>query len=412
MTVNGLYTLPPSLITPSPGASFPVTFPTDNFAVQWGLDDKLKTPYSYAFDLSFERQLPHGFVIETAYVGRIAHRLLQQEDLGQPRDIVDPASHMDYFGATRLLDNAVLAGADENTVAPIPYWENLYGATAAGPAGEAGNYFGFPGTCAANAPANPTATQNMYDLMSCGFVNNESTFQQIIDGVGGSACFPGCITLGGVTQTNPQFFAGQFASLYAWRSIGNSAYHAGQLLIKHAMSHGVQFDFNYTYSKSIDMGSDAERIGDLGGPGDQIYNAWSPRLQRALSTFDATHQINSNWLVNLPYGRGRAFGANSGGFANAVLGGWELTGLFRWTSGFPVSVGNGAAWATNWDLSGYATQIGPKPTTKTTMVNGEPNLFKDPNTAITSYRQDFAGEVGGRNTLRGPGYFGVGRGLE
>jgi hypothetical protein len=173
----------------------------------------------------------------------------------------------------------------------------------------------------------------------------------------------------------------------------------------------VQFDFNYTYSKSIDMGSDAERIGDLGGPGDQIYNAWSPRLQRALSTFDATHQINSNWLVNLPYGRGRAFGGNSGGFANAVLGGWELTGLFRWTSGFPVSVGNGAAWATNWDLSGYATQIGPKPTTKTTMVNGEPNLFKDPNTAITSYRQDFAGEVGGRNTLRGPGYFAVDMGL-
>ena len=112
--------------------SFPVTFPTDNFAVQWGLDDKLKTPYSYAFDLSFERQLPHGFAIETAYVGRIAHRLLQQEDLGQPRDIVDPASHTDYFTATRGLDNAVLSGADESAVGPIPYWENLYGATSCG----------------------------------------------------------------------------------------------------------------------------------------------------------------------------------------------------------------------------------------------------------------------------------------
>ena len=404
LAMNGLYTLPPSLITPSPGAAFPVTFPTDNFAVQWGLDDKLKTPYSYAFDFSFERQLPHGFVIETAYVGRIAHRLLQQEDLGQPRDIVDPASKMDYFRATRGLDNAVLSGVDESAVGPIPYWENLYTATAAGPNGIAG--------CANGIPANPTATQNMFDLMSCGFVYNESTFQQIIDGVGGSACFPGCITLNGAVQDTPQFFAGQFASLYAWRSIGNSVYNAGQFMLRHAMSHGVQFDFNYTYGRSIDMGSDAERIGDLGGPGDQIYNAWSPQLQRAISTFDTTNQINSNWLVELPFGRGRAFGSNASRAVDGVLGGWQLTGLFRWTSGFPVSLGNGAAWATNWDLSGFATRIGPQPKTQTTILDGTPNLFKTPAVAITSYRQDFAGEVGGRNTLRGPGYFGVDMGLD
>ena len=105
--------MPSSLITPSPGATFPVTYPLTNFAVQWGLDDKLKTPYSYAFNLSFERELKHNFTIETAYVGRFGHRLMQQEDLAQPRDIVDPASHTDYYAATRLLDNAVLAGTPE-----------------------------------------------------------------------------------------------------------------------------------------------------------------------------------------------------------------------------------------------------------------------------------------------------------
>ncbi len=402
-TTNSLYTLPSSLITPSPGASYPTQFPLTNFAVQWGLDDRLKTPYSYGFNLSLEREVGHGFTIETAYVGRIGHHLLQQEDLGQPRDIVDPASHTDYFSATRALDSAVLAGTPEGSVAPIPYWENLFGATSAGPGGIAG--------CAGGAPPNPTATQNMFDLMSCGFVYNESTFQQIIDGVGGSACFPGCITLGGVAQNTPQYFASQFASLYAWRSIGNSAYNAGELLLRHGMSHGLQFDLNYTYSHSIDMGSDAERIGDLGGPGDQIYNAWDPRLQRATSTFDTTHQINSNWVYELPFGRNRTFGSGSGRVANAILGGWDLSGVLRWTSGFPLSVGNGAAWATNWDLSGYATQIGPTPATGTTVVDGQPNVFKNPATAITSYRQDFAGEVGGRNTLRGPGYFDTDMGL-
>jgi hypothetical protein len=404
MGLNGLYTLPPSLITPSPGASFPVTFPATNFAVQWGLDDKLKTPYSYAFDLSFERELTHSFIVEAAYVGRIGHRLLQQEDLAQPRDIVDPASHTDYFSAVRQLDNQAVAGASEGSVVPIPYWENLFGPSSTGAGGIAG--------CASGIPANPTATQNMYDLLQCGFVHNETTFQQIIDGVGGTPCFPGCVTLNGVTATTPQYFASQFASLYAWRSIGNSAYNAGQLMLKHPMAHGVQFDVNYTYSKSIDMGSDAERIGFIGGPGDQIYNAWSPKLQRGVSTFDTAHQINSNWIAEIPYGRGRPFGSGAGRLADAALGGWQLTGLFRWTSGFPVSIGNGAAWATNWELGGYATQIGPQPKTGTFVVAGNPTLFKDPATALNSYRQDFPGEVGNRNSVRGPGYFGVDMGLD
>jgi hypothetical protein len=258
----------------------------------------------------------------------------------------------------------------------------------------------------------------MYDLLhNCNLVNNESTFQQVIDGVGGSSCFPGCITLNGVTASTPQYYASQFASLYAWRSIGNSAYHAAQLLLKHPMSHGIQFDFNYTFSKSIDMGSDAERIGGsldaTSGLGDQIINAWNPKLQRAVSTFDTKHQLNSNWIAELPFGRGRTFGANAGRVVDTAFGGWQLTGLFRWTSGFPVSVSNGAAWATNWDLSGYATQVAPAPATGVFReADGSVGLFRNPVVASTSYRQDFAGEVGQRNTLRGPGYFGVDMGMD
>jgi hypothetical protein len=414
---GGLYYLPPSLITPSPGASFPVTYPLTNFAVQWGLDDKLKTPYSYALNLSFERELGHNFTLEAAYVGRFGHRLLQQEDLAQPRNIVDPASHTDYYSAARQLDNLVLAGVSESSVAPIPYWENLFGTTSGGPingpAGQTAIFNGLQGNCPlpVGGPAAPTATQNMFYLMQCGFVHNETTFQQDIDGVGGNPCFPGCITLGGVTATTPQYFSSQYASLFAWRSIGNSYYDAGQLILRHAMSHGVQFDVNYTYSHSIDEGSDAERIAAEGGLGDQIFNAWDPGLQRATSTFDTTHQLNSNWVLEVPYGKGRPFGSGGGRIANTVLGGWDLSGVLRWTSGFPVSVGNGFAWATNWELSGYATQIGPTPATGITIVNGEPNMFKNYTTAVNSYRQDFPGEIGNRNDLRGPGYFDTDLGL-
>ena len=73
------------------------------------------------------------------------------------------------------------------------------------------------------------------------------------------------------------------------------------------MSHGVQFDLNYTYSKSIDLASDATRVGTTNGNNAQIINAWDPNQLRGVSDFDATHQINGNWVVQLPFGQGRTF---------------------------------------------------------------------------------------------------------
>ena len=101
------------------------------------------------------------------------------------------------------------------------------------------------------------------------------------------------------------FFNKQFHSLYAWRSIGNANYHALQASLRKRMSQGVQFDFNYTYSKSIDISSDAERIDAYSGLGGQVINSWDPNALRAVSDFDTTHQFNANWVVELPFGRGK-----------------------------------------------------------------------------------------------------------
>ncbi len=51
---------------------FPLSAPLGNFAITWGLDSKIKTPYSETFDISVQRELPGGFTLETAYVGRLA----------------------------------------------------------------------------------------------------------------------------------------------------------------------------------------------------------------------------------------------------------------------------------------------------------------------------------------------------
>jgi hypothetical protein len=196
-----------------------------------------------------------------------------------------------------------------------------------------------------------------------------------------------------------------------WRTTGNSSYNALQASLRRKMSSGLQFDFNYTYSKSIDLGSDAERVNQYEGGGfaSPIMNTWSPNQNRAVSDFDATHQFNANWMYQLPVGNGKHFATH--GVLEAVLGNWEFTGIFRLTSGFPTTVNDGNYWPTNWENTANAILIGPKPKSGTFMVNGSPNIFKDPNSAIGEFRYSFPGESGERNNIRGAGYFGIDLGL-
>lgn len=178
------------------------------------------------------------------------------------------------------------------------------------------------------------------------------------------------------------------------------------------MAHGVQFDFNYTWSKSIDLMSDAERIHPWGGLGGQIINSWAYKQMRAVSDFDATHQLNSNWIVELPFGRGRGLGHNAHGALEALIGGWQTSGIFRWTSGYPVNIFNGFTWPTNWQLEGNAMLKGPVPVTRTTKNgDGTVNMFPNPAGALNAFRNPIPREGGERNVIRGDGFYGLDMGL-
>lgn len=419
-----LFALPPQMIASAPTGPFPKTppigFANNGVAIYWGLDDKLKTPYSHVFDFSITRQLPKDFVFEAAYVGRLGRRLLQEEDLAMPLDIRDPQSGMDYFTAATLLVKAKQAGVPIQNLAPIPFWEHVFPGAAGTPPDLADKL-----SCAPGAPsftASPTATQAMYDLYSC-FLHNETAalFNADIPGAapltagtaGPGGCFPSCATIGGKVTPNA-FFHPEFSSLYSWRSTGSSAYHGLQLMLRHGITHGLQWDFNYTFSKSIDVGSNAERINQFEAyyQADQVINSWSPNQLRAVSDFDTTHQFNTNWVYELPFGRGRYFGSASNRWVNALVGGWQWSGLARWTSGFPTTIETFHFFPTNWELPSGGILVGPKPQTGAFIdQNGNPNLFKDPVAALRSFRFSYPGESGQRNELRGPGYFGIDSGL-
>jgi hypothetical protein len=421
---TNLNSIPQALIAPPPTGGFPQTAPVGlpyGATIYWGLDDKMKTPYSHVFDFSLGREFPHNFVLDVAYIGRLGRRLLQEEDLAMPLNIRDPKSSMDYFSAATLLTKAGENNVSIQNLAPIPFWENVFSGAAGTPL-DVADLNCAPGVSSFSGP--PTATQAMYALYSC-YLHNETAALITADVpgqaslnlpnavIGPAGCFPSCATLGGKV-TPYAFFNPQFTSLYAWRNTGSSSYHGLQVTLRRGMTHGLQWDFNYTWSKSIDTGSNAERINQFDAfyQADQVINSWSPNQLRAVSDFDTTHQLNTNWVYQLPFGRGNRFGATANRWANAIIGGWQWSGLARWTSGFPTTIETFTAFPTNWELPSAAILVGSKPKTGAFIgQNGNPNLFKDPVAAQSDFRYSYPGESGQRNELRGPGYFGIDSGL-
>ncbi|MFY9528367.1 MAG: TonB-dependent receptor [Candidatus Acidiferrales bacterium] len=415
------FTIPSALFpfAPAPPNGFPATpvaDPLKGFAISWGLDDKLKTPYSHVVDFSIQRDLGHNYSVDFAYVGRLGRRLLINDDLFNPLDLTDPTSGVDYFTAATNFEKMIRAGTkDISQVAKVSFWEHFFPtATGLDPTalGCATNSTNIPGS-------QISATQVLYSIYLCvpAFPTSALQFVDTQCAPTGLSKLP-CPTVNG--KTGPfQFYNGQFSSLDAWSSIARSDYHAFEVSLRKRLSSGLQFDFNYTLSKSTDIGSDAERISvfEGGGFSSDIINPWNPNTQHALSDFDTTHQINANWVYQLPFGRGRRFASGVNQGLDAVIGGWQLSGLARWTSGFPFSVGNGFQFPTNFDLTGNGVFTGPTPKTGIFFVappgatSSSINAFADPAAALKSFRFGFPGEAGSRNILRGPGYFTVDMGL-
>src|SRR5258708_6742188 len=427
-----LYALCPSCGT------FPQNFPsglngdTGSYAVYFGMDNKLKTPYSYTLDLSIGRDLGHGLTLEASYVGRLSHRLLSQFDVASPLDLVDPKTKVDYFTAVTALAKLYRQGVPTSSITPAmvgptaSYWYDMIAPLPASNPGQtqAPSYSLFTQSSSTNRVGTTDALKAAYDLFSFFAFNETTAFQGLDQGWGlfdpNSYDASGNATVSYYANGGPYSFVDpQFAALYSWRSVGTANYHALQASLTKRMSHGVQFDFNYTFSKSIYISSDANPITDEGGLGGQVIKAWDPNSLRAASDFDLRHQINANWIAELPFGRGKWLGKDANRALDAVIGGWQLSGLARWTSGFPVGVSNGAQWPTNWELSGFATQIAAVKTGKfkgtDSTGSGFVNLFGDPTTATNvlnnSFQADFPGQVGNRNNLRGDGFAGVDLGL-
>jgi len=170
-----------------------------------------------------------------------------------------------------------------------------------------------------------------------------------------------------------------------------SRYDSLQATLDRRFSKGLMMKLAYTWGKAIDFTDDSG--------GGLTWNLASQfRRNRAAAGFDRTHNLRWAWASELPFGSGRRW-ANQNPAARALLGGWQINGIFSSYSGTPFTVGAAGTSLNAPGNSQTADQVKPEVAKLGGVGPGAP--FYDP-TAFASIRDVRFGSTG-RNILRGPG---------
>lgn len=354
----------------------------------YAIDPNLKTPYSISFSLGFQRELPANFQFEASYFGRLGRRLLSQADAGQLVNFKDPVSGHFMAADFAALSQERRSGVDPSMVTPQPFFENQIG-NAIGT--DCFNAFGFP-----------SCTSLVATILG-GFVprGDMADSIQALDSL--NLLLPG-------VGLHPQFGSNVYIT-----NQGFSSYNGLLTTLHKKMSHGLQFDLNYTYSHSIDNNSTpaSNVFGSSNFSGGLICDITNLRACRGNSDFDVTHIISGNFLYELPFGRGKQIGSTIPGWLNQMVGGWQLSGIPSWRSGFAfTTVSN--AFPISFDNNAPGVFIGKQSDLKTD-VHFDPTrgfqLFANPDQTRAAFRGPLGLEAGTRNNLRGPHFVNVDLGL-
>jgi hypothetical protein len=127
-------------------------------------------------------------------------------------------------------------------------------------------------------------------------------------------------------------------------SIGIGAYDALQTSLRQRPADGLEFLASYTYSKSLsdNVGYYGVGWGQTAGQGYYYLDSTNPRKDYGPSPYDMRHNFSLAAIYEVPFGRGRTFGADASGPTNAVLGGWALNSILQAHSGLALTVYDGA----------------------------------------------------------------------
>ncbi len=389
----------PNVVVPG-DLVFPKQQPLDDRRrIEGSLDTNLQSPINYVWNFTYSRLLPGGLAVEASYIGRKARKLLATRDVMAVNNIVDPKSGQDWYTAAGILQDLRIKNTPLSQIPNLPFFDNLY---AKGKVASAVD--GYNGT----------------DYVGAGLSNTQAAYAMMsVNSPGCGALADGCLGYG-TDWTSLQdaldsgsgarlFYSRQYGALSAYGTIGSSDYNGGSLSIRQRFK-SLIWDLNYTFSKSFDDASGLQTSGVYGAA--FILNPLRQRDNRSVSDFDVRHIINFNSVWELPFGKGKSLLGNANTAADYIIGGWQLSTIYRYTSGLPVvDPFDNNGWATNWNIRSYGVQVRDLKTSATRGGTLAPNLFSDPTYAYQSYRSPRAGETGNRNLLRYPGFVSLDFGL-
>jgi hypothetical protein len=122
-----------------------------------------------------------------------------------------------------------------------------------------------------------------------------------------------------------------------WGNIANANYNAFQLSVSHRPSHGLTLNINYTYSKSIDDAGTARSGWAIPASANAAGHAWAQnRIDRSLSLNSQPQNLSIYGVYSLPFGKGKIGGEHF--IVRALLGGWDFSNIFQYSSGIPLAI--------------------------------------------------------------------------
>jgi Carboxypeptidase regulatory-like domain len=128
-------------------------------------------------------------------------------------------------------------------------------------------------------------------------------------------------------------------------SVGYSNYNALQTSFQQRLSHGLEFQANYTFAKCLgntsgffaQYGDSNANFTQAGNNHFFFQNTYNPAADYGRCDQNVTNSFNGFVTYDLPFGRGRQFGSNIPRAADLIIGGWQANSILQFHDGFPFT---------------------------------------------------------------------------
>lgn len=322
-------TTPTGVLSPSgvalttPSFTMPIT-DRQNFLLNpnnalWAINPDLRIPYVQQWSFGYEREITRNMAFEIRYAANHGVKVWRANNFNEI-NIFENGFLREFQNAQR---NRLARGGDSATsfapgcagCVPTPLLDKFFG-----------------GLAAASGYTNATFLQNLAQN-NVGTMANTLAFSTTYRG----------------NRENPinnlpaNFFAAN-PNAAGITLLGNdsfSNYHSLQAEIRRRFSGGLQFQADYTFSKSM-----TDAPGALGNNQSDLTSFRTLRdkhLDYMRSAQDQTHRFVFNSIYDLPFGRGRRYLSNANGFVDRVLGGWTAGSIVVWATRPPWFIASNRA---------------------------------------------------------------------